>query len=568
MKNSSLWIILQRMRAPFLVIVVTYTISIIGLLLIPGADSSGKPYQMTIFDAFYFITYTATTIGFGEIPYAFTYPQRMWVSFSVYFNVLGWFYGIGTLVALLQDKFFLQEIAKGNFRRQIKNLKEKYILVLGYNLITAEIIKKAIEEGIRAVVVEKDQTKIDELLLENFTPHVPVLNADAYSPQALVDAGIHSIYCQAVTVLFQNDDLNLRIATTVKLLNPKVRLAVKATTHQHTEMLQDLGAEIIENPFEIIATQTQKAIQSPHLLRLERWLYGTSELTKSYIKFPKGNYVICGYGRMGEVLYKVLKKHGNGVKCLEIDPTKLHFVRDDEKDDVLLIKNYDKKSLMEAGTQTASMIIAGTKNDTTNLTIAILSKKLNPKIKTIVRENEMEDFSVFQNTKVDRILMPSRILIDKTINAIIRPTADTFVRNIHKLTEQNAAYVIKSLLKIDNEPLLEEITISKNETYEIHKRLDRDEKVTLDIFRKSLSNANTYNNVFILMIARDESEIFLPQWSEPLLPNDVVLLGCDKNALDDITRLANNPYEYEYALTGKERPHWLSSLTGSMKKSQ
>ncbi len=54
MNNSSLWIILQRMRVPFLVLVVSYAISITGLLIIDGADNNGNPYQMSIFDAFYF----------------------------------------------------------------------------------------------------------------------------------------------------------------------------------------------------------------------------------------------------------------------------------------------------------------------------------------------------------------------------------------------------------------------------------------------------------------------------------------------------------------------------------
>ncbi|MCD8476837.1 MAG: ion channel [Sulfurospirillum sp.] len=86
MKNSSLWLILQKMRAPFLVIILTYTISIIGLLIIDGADNEGNPYRLTIFDAFYFISYTATTIGFGETPFTFTYPQRIWVSISIFYN--------------------------------------------------------------------------------------------------------------------------------------------------------------------------------------------------------------------------------------------------------------------------------------------------------------------------------------------------------------------------------------------------------------------------------------------------------------------------------------------------
>jgi len=99
MKSSSLWLILQRMRTPFLVIIVTYTISIIGLLLIDGVDNNGNSYQLSIFDAFYFISYTATTIGFGETPFTFTYPQRIWVSMSIFFTVTGWFYSVGTLIA-------------------------------------------------------------------------------------------------------------------------------------------------------------------------------------------------------------------------------------------------------------------------------------------------------------------------------------------------------------------------------------------------------------------------------------------------------------------------------------
>ena len=52
------------------------------------------------------MSYTATTIGFGEIPYPFTYNQRMWVTISIYLTVIGWAYAIGSLLALLQDRAF------------------------------------------------------------------------------------------------------------------------------------------------------------------------------------------------------------------------------------------------------------------------------------------------------------------------------------------------------------------------------------------------------------------------------------------------------------------------------
>ena len=65
MANNALWLILQKLRAPLLVIIVTYAIAILGMVLIPGMDDNGHVYHLTFFDAFYFVSYMASTIGFG-----------------------------------------------------------------------------------------------------------------------------------------------------------------------------------------------------------------------------------------------------------------------------------------------------------------------------------------------------------------------------------------------------------------------------------------------------------------------------------------------------------------------
>ena len=69
---------LRRMRMPVLLVVLVFSISVIGLSLMPGVDAEGNPHRLTLFDSLYFMSYTATTIGFGEIPYSFTIYQRMW----------------------------------------------------------------------------------------------------------------------------------------------------------------------------------------------------------------------------------------------------------------------------------------------------------------------------------------------------------------------------------------------------------------------------------------------------------------------------------------------------------
>jgi len=101
MPGSVFFLVLRRLRAPVILMVVVYAIGIAGLVLIPGADAGGRPWRMTVFQALYFMSYTATTIGFGEIPYPFTDAQRLWVMATIYLTVVGWAYAISALLTLL-----------------------------------------------------------------------------------------------------------------------------------------------------------------------------------------------------------------------------------------------------------------------------------------------------------------------------------------------------------------------------------------------------------------------------------------------------------------------------------
>ena len=87
---------------------------------------------MGFFDAFYFMSYTATTIGFGELPHPFTDAQRLWVMVAIYLTVIGWAYAIGSLLTLLQDRAFRQALALQRFTRKVARLREPFLLIVGY----------------------------------------------------------------------------------------------------------------------------------------------------------------------------------------------------------------------------------------------------------------------------------------------------------------------------------------------------------------------------------------------------------------------------------------------------
>ncbi len=131
------------MRAPLLLLVVSYAIALIGFVLIPGVNEVGKTIHLTFFQAFYILSYTATTIGFGEIPYPFTNDQRIWMTFSIYLTVVAWFYAIGTIIALFQDPALKQAITAANFKRAVEHLHEPFYLICGYGETGSELVRAA-----------------------------------------------------------------------------------------------------------------------------------------------------------------------------------------------------------------------------------------------------------------------------------------------------------------------------------------------------------------------------------------------------------------------------------------
>ena len=110
------YVVLRSMRGPILVLLAVYATSMLGWVLIPGP--AGHPEPMGFFHAFYFLTYTATTTGFGEIPYGFSDGQRIWGMVSLYAGVIAWIYAIGAIIRLFQNPHFQRALAERSFARR------------------------------------------------------------------------------------------------------------------------------------------------------------------------------------------------------------------------------------------------------------------------------------------------------------------------------------------------------------------------------------------------------------------------------------------------------------------
>ena len=565
MKNNAFWIILQRLRTPLLVIIFTYSISILGMVLIPGADNDGNVYHLSFFDAFYFISYTASTIGFGETPFDFTYDQRLWVLVCIYLTVVGWFYAIGTLVTVLSDKTLKYELMRGKFRKQVKALKSNFVIVLGYNYINSQVIKKLLENNIAVVLIDSSEDKINMFQLEEFAQSIPIMIADALLSETLKDAGIEKENCQAVVSHFFKEDKNLRIAVFTKFLNPNVKVVTKATNRDILTSLVDTDIAKVENPFEIFAKRLDIALTAPHIMILENWIYKNHDLTHEATFLPQGRYIICGYGRMGKAIKEKLDYHSIDYVIIDenIFPNKEMI-----ENDTFIYSNADDSAvLLDAGIEEASVLIVGTQNDIDNISIIITAQKLNPNLYIIARENTMKEVSVFEAADIDWLFMIERILINRTSLQLAYPLRHAFLKLILDKNEEWGTSLV-NLLKsqIGANPKLMNLTITENRAYALYHEIKSGKHISIDVLLKSLRDWKNYHTAIPLLLKRGEEKKLLPH-GEILELDDQILFACDEESREEIEYIASNVYDLHYIRTGEEKKSWfLEKLFNWLKK--
>lgn len=186
--ESTFFLALRRMRAPLITLIVIYAVSILGLTLIPGLDAEGNPSQMDFLHA-YFISYTATTIGFGEIPNAF--PKRN---------------GCGSRCA-----FICRSLAgptrlarcwpccriRISAMQCVCNALAGPCGICGNRFTWSAAMAKpgscsaALDQlGVRAIVIEVSESRVSQLDLHGHTADIPALAADASQPEILKLAGL------------------------------------------------------------------------------------------------------------------------------------------------------------------------------------------------------------------------------------------------------------------------------------------------------------------------------------------------------------------------------------------
>lgn len=544
-------IVLRYMRRPIFVLIVVYAIGITGMALIPGQDAEGNVEYMSLFHAFYFFTYTATTTGFGEIPNQFTDSQRLWTIFCLYMGVVSWLYAIGSTLSLVQNRHFLMALNEHQFAKSVKRIDQPFYIICGFGDTGSLLARGLSDHWFGAVVLDTDPERIKALDLRDYRIKMPALCADPTVPAHLVNAGVKRSNCKAIVVLTKDEEVNLRISVMARFLNPDLPILCRSTSARHSEHLSTLGNVTVINPFEIFAQLLSMAVTAPRLHNLNSCLvHAPGVKLGEPLKVPRGDWILCGYGRMGKWLHKHFVKQG--VRPVIIDP---------EAGEVsgaarIIHGHANHNSLRDAGIEQAAGIVAGTDSDHDNLSILMCVRALRPEAFTIVRQNGHENQIAFDAANAELILQSSLTSARRILKHLISPQIQILVDYLHKQGEDATRQVVERLKSTIGEKRthLWRVNLCPQEAAAVIEHLDSGGQLTLGELSRSPHDLSGNISCIALAIQRGKRRIMLPTDSEPLLRGDEILFCGTEHSETMLSATMNNAYTLLYLITGIDAP--------------
>lgn len=511
---------MRRMRAPLITLIVILFVSVVGLSLIPGVDPEGRRAFISLFEAFYFMSYTAATIGFGELPWPFTPAQRLWVTFSIYLSVIGWAYAIGSLLTLLQDKTFRQALAMQHFTRKVARMRAPFLLLAGYGRAGELLTTDFDALGQQVVVIDTSQDRINALDLASFRADVPGLVGDAANPHYLRAAGLDHPSCTGVLALTGDDETNLAVAMAAALTRPDVPVISRTISRATAERLEAFDTVTVVNPFDRFGDHLRLALNAPSSYRLLVWLEAGPGATVPELVQPpvEGHWVVCGYGRFGREVTTDLQ--GAGLEVIVIDGAE----DTDPRPNIIRGDASDPQVLEAARTRTATGLMAATDNDTYNLSILASAKRLNPTMFLTARQNRQTSAALFEAIEVNSLMVPNEVIAHEVYAQISTPLLWRFIQEIPSLGEACASELVERLL--DNcgtsLPALWRVSLHPGQASALMRWLVEG-NVTLGDLLRNPEDRNQHLHVVPLMLQRGDDVIVAPEASTVLASGDQLL---------------------------------------------
>ncbi len=549
--EALLFLFFRRMRAPLIVLISAYAIATVGFTLVPGIDDEGNPWRMTLFEAFYVVSYTGSTIGFGEVPYEFTPAQRMWTMVSIYLTVIAWLFSIGSIISLMQDPIYRSALRRARQSRGVRAMSRPFFLICGYG-DTGQILVRALSaRGHPVVVVDKNRDKIETLEVEDLGASVTSFSMDAQKPDNLVEAGLRNRWCAGVISVTGNDKTNLKVAISAKLLNHSVVVHARARSDSATANMRSFETDYVVNPVEEYLRRLALAITRPDLFRLYHWISsGPGARLASPRPVPAGDWIVCGFSQAGRAVAELLEEHGMSVTVIDPNPE-----GPGRPSGTVAGRGTDAETLSEAGVEAAAGIVAATSDDADNLSILITARELNPELFLATLENGYSAHALFRAAEPDFIAQPSQVIAGYMLCRVSSSLVEPFLSAMLARDNDFARDLLARLLKHQSghPPEFTGGRISAKRAPAIARALDAGVRVPVSTLLRDPQQRDRRLSLEAVLVRRDDGDILCPGDDFALELGDRILLAGRNGAALIVRSALENDRILEYLLTGEDR---------------
>ena len=552
---STVFLVLRRIRGTLIGLILIYAIAVLGLTLVPGPlGPDGIAQHLSFFHAFYFISYTATTIGFGEIPYAFSEQQRLWVTVCIYLSVIGWAVFIGKLLQIAQDSNLQRAIRTSRFGREVRKLHEPFYIVCGYGETGHRLCAALDRMGYRVVVLEISEERLADIELQSYRADMPHLCADAANPRTLAMAGLRKPNCRGLISLTNNDACNLAVAISGRLLAPSLPVLARAEHPETAANMASFDTQHIIDPFERFSEHLSLALHRPTVYQLLVWLTGmTGKQTPQPRTPPRGHWILLGYGRMTRHLVERIAQIDLPVTVIDLHdapeelPAGVRWIQGD---------GTGALALRQAGIEDAVGLIGATANDVNNLSAAVTARQLNPDIYLVVRQHSVSNHTLFDSLQADITMVPSALIAHECLAILDTPLLASFLDAARSGTEDWCAALLQRLVERFGKqcPDLWSMKVNAQRAPALHLALMRGLNVTLaHILRDPSDRANSLA-CEVLLLRRGAQNLTRPSQDTALQAGDELLLVGSSLAKNQLTLCLSYQHTLQYVLTGEELP--------------
>ncbi len=516
--SAGLMLVMRRMRAPFIVLIVIFAVSVLGLSLIPGEDPAGQPYRMTLFESFYFMSFTATTIGFGELPHEFTAVQRMWVTASIFLAVIGWAYAIGSILRLVQDTAFRQALARRGFYTSVRRMGEPFLLLVGYGNAARMLARSLDDMGQRFVVIDQQEDRVAAVELDAYHADVPALLGDARDTSRMALAGLGHRRCEGVVALTGDDETNLDVTMTTALLRPDLPVIARSSSRDVADRMRAFNADHVVNPLDRFGDHLRILLRSPAAYQLMVWLTSApgTRIEPRHEAPPRGRWVVAGHGRFGDELYADLESEGLEVTRVFVSGG---TVRAGEG---------DSEAVVDAGdVADAVAFVAATDNDTTNLWLVEAARRANQDAFIVAMQNRRANIALFEAVGIDFGMLPAEVIAHEVLARLANPVLMRFLPQVPYQGEEWSARMVDRLVAAagTGTPELWRVQLGPEDSPVLMGRL-RDGGVRLgDLLRDPTDRDRRADVVPLALVRGDEEPMMAPDDDVVLTPDDELLLA-------------------------------------------